>query len=126
MLFKIGVLKNFANLTGKYLRWSFFLIKLQLQAWKAQVFSCQICEIFNNNFFYKTPLTANSDRASFSAKLQNDSTKLIPQKILGKATNYWKKDCNYFELPILNIFKYFQELITISVRKWNLNAYKVF
>ena len=28
MFFKIGVLKNFAMFTGKYLRWSLFLIKL--------------------------------------------------------------------------------------------------
>ena len=29
MFFKIGVLKNFAIFTGKHLRWSLFLIKLQ-------------------------------------------------------------------------------------------------
>ena len=29
MFFKIGVLKKFANLTGKQLCWSFFLIKQQ-------------------------------------------------------------------------------------------------
>ena len=29
-LFKIGVLKNFANFTGKHLFWSLFLIKLQV------------------------------------------------------------------------------------------------
>ena len=29
MFFKIGVLKNFANFTGKQLCWSIFLIKLQ-------------------------------------------------------------------------------------------------
>ena len=31
MFFKIGVLKNSANFTGKHLCWSFFLIKLQAQ-----------------------------------------------------------------------------------------------
>ena len=31
MFFKIGVLKNFANFTGKHLRWSLFLIKLEAQ-----------------------------------------------------------------------------------------------
>ena len=31
IFFKIGVLKNFANFTRKYLCWSFFLIKLQDQ-----------------------------------------------------------------------------------------------
>ena len=29
MFLRIGVLKNFANFTGKHLRWSLFLIKLQ-------------------------------------------------------------------------------------------------
>ena len=29
MFFKIGVLKNFTIFTGKHLRWSYFLIKLQ-------------------------------------------------------------------------------------------------
>ena len=29
MFFKIGVLEGFANFTGKHLRWSLFLIKLQ-------------------------------------------------------------------------------------------------
>ena len=29
MFFKTGVLKNFANFTGKHLCWSLFLIKLQ-------------------------------------------------------------------------------------------------
>ena len=32
MFFKISVLKNFANFTGKHLRWSIFLIKLQALA----------------------------------------------------------------------------------------------
>ena len=39
---KIGVLKNFANATGKHLCWSLFL--------KTQVLSCEICEIFKNTF----------------------------------------------------------------------------
>ena len=29
MFFKIGILKHFANFTGKHLCWSFFLMKLQ-------------------------------------------------------------------------------------------------
>ena len=41
MLFKIGVLKNFAIFTGKHLYWSLFLIKLQA-------------------VFYRTPLLAAS------------------------------------------------------------------
>ena len=48
MFFKIVVLKNFANFTGKHLCWSLFLIKLQAHR---QVFSCEICEICKNIFF---------------------------------------------------------------------------
>ena len=45
MFFKIGVLKNFANLTGKYLCWSLFLNKV------AGLQACEIGEMFKNAFF---------------------------------------------------------------------------
>ena len=45
-----------------------FLLKLQANAWNfieketlSRVFSCEFCEIFKNNFFYRTPLVAASD-----------------------------------------------------------------
>ena len=47
MFFKIGVLKNLANLTGKLLCWT-------------QLFSCEICEISENTLFYRTPRMAAS------------------------------------------------------------------
>ena len=50
MFFKIGVLKNFANFTGKHLCWSVFLINLEAFS---QLFSCKICKIFKNTFFTK-------------------------------------------------------------------------
>ena len=46
LLFKISVLKNFANLTGKHLCWSLFLLKLQKTL--THTFSCKICELFKN------------------------------------------------------------------------------
>ena len=58
MFLKIGVLKNFTNLTGKQLCWSLFLIKSQ--AWSpaillietpTEMFSSVYCEIFKNSFF---------------------------------------------------------------------------
>ena len=63
VFFKIGVLKNFANFTGKHLCWSLLLI--ELQAWRSketptQVFSCKICDIFKSTFFYRTPSVAAS------------------------------------------------------------------
>ena len=75
MFFKIDVLKNFANFTGKHLCWSLFSI--QLQALRSApllkrdfnmldsnvmtyMFSCEICEIFKITFFYRTPPVAAS------------------------------------------------------------------
>ena len=53
-----GVLKNFANFTGKNLCWSLFLIKLEfwgpatlLKKTLTQVFSCEIYKLFKNNYF---------------------------------------------------------------------------
>ena len=66
MFFKIGLLKSFANFTGKHLCWSLFLKKnlqaqgLQLYQKKAsaQLLSCEVYEIFKNIFLYKTlPVT---------------------------------------------------------------------
>ena len=69
-----GVLKNFTKFTRKHLRWSLFLIKLQvggcnfIKETPAQVFSCEFCEIFKNTFFKENtrwlPLSSayNTDR----------------------------------------------------------------
>ena len=55
---KQGVLKNFANIVGKNLGWSLFLVKLEfwrpvtlLRKTPTQVFSCEIYELFKNNYF---------------------------------------------------------------------------
>ena len=67
---KKGVLKNFANFTGKHLFWSLFLIKLQasglgLQLYQKETpkkaFSCEICEIFKNTYFGKHLRTTASE-----------------------------------------------------------------
>ena len=67
MLFKIGVLKDFAVFTGKHMCLSLFLIKLQafgpatiLNETPKQVFSCEYCEIVKNSFVYRTPPVATS------------------------------------------------------------------
>ena len=63
MFLKIGVLKNFTNLTEKQLCWSLFLIKSQ--AWSpaillietpTEMFSPVYCEIFKNSFFIEKSL----------------------------------------------------------------------
>ena len=59
MFFKIGVLKNFAILTGKHLCWkACHFIKKRLQH---KCFTVNITK-FKNNFFYRTPLVAASER----------------------------------------------------------------
>ena len=64
MFFIIGVLRNFANFTGKLVCWSLFLINTR------QVFSSEICEISKSNFFYSTPLLAAPDKGN-QVHLQN-------------------------------------------------------
>ena len=53
MPFKIGVLKIFANFTGKNLCWSLFVIRFLTNFIKdtpTQVFSCEIWKNFKNTF----------------------------------------------------------------------------
>ena len=77
MFFKIGALKNFVNFTGKHLCWSLFFNKVTgLQACNfikketpMQVFFCEICEIFKNTFFHRTPLVVTSAKRSKYAKM---------------------------------------------------------
>ena len=67
IFFKLVVLKNFANLTGKHLFSSLFLIKLQvlrtttLLKWDY----CEIWEIFRNILFLWTSPVAASDSFKF-------------------------------------------------------------
>ena len=58
MFFKIDVLKNLTSFTGKHLRWSSFnkVAKLYYKETPTQMFSCEICEVFKNIFFYRTSL----------------------------------------------------------------------
>ena len=51
MFFKIGILKNVANFTGKH------LFKERL----TQALPCKILEIFKNIFFYRTPPVTASE-----------------------------------------------------------------
>ena len=66
---RIGVLKYFANFTGKYLCSSLFLTESSgLQLFKKvspiQVFSCGICENFKNSYFEENLWTTASETCS--------------------------------------------------------------
>ena len=68
IIFKISVLKTFANFTLKHLWWSFFLIKLQFRRlailFKKKLlhrcFPVNIAKFLRTPFFYRTPLVAVS------------------------------------------------------------------
>ena len=64
MFFEIGVLKNFANFTGKHLCWSFFLIKNSTTLLKTGtntgVFLWNL-QTFLEHLFYRTTLVAASE-----------------------------------------------------------------
>ena len=98
MFFKIGVLKNFTNFTGKHLSWS-------LKAWKetlAQVFSCEICESFKNTFFYRTPPLV----ASVARILEGNYVFCCSRRIRLNSTNYLKRtSCLSSSWKIKNILR---------------------
>ena len=56
MFFKVGVLKDLQNFTGKHMLWSLFLINLRLQLClketPTQVFSCEISKIFKGEHLF--------------------------------------------------------------------------
>ena len=81
----IAVLKNFANCTRKHLFWSLFLIKLQvlrsaqlLKKTPRQVFSCEICYVFKNTFFYRIPPVA---AFAFLTKFKKKETLILGMSI---------------------------------------------
>ena len=77
MFFKISVLKSFPNFIGKRLYWSLFLKRLQAEGLQlyfkktlTKVFSCEVCKIIKNTFFYRTPpVTASALPLAASAFL---------------------------------------------------------
>ena len=94
MFFKVDVLKDFANFPGKHV------------CWTTQVFSCEVCDIFKNTFFYRTLLVAASDL------IQNVFTKFSlikePDAYLGASQTSRMKHflrllaVNYFHKNILS------------------------
>ena len=74
LFFKKNVLKNFAKVTEKYLRWSLlFIIKLLafrpatlLKKTPIQVLFYEYCADFKNNGFYRAPLVAAFERVDGS------------------------------------------------------------
>ena len=64
---KQGVLKNFANFTGKNLCWNLFLIKLQfwwpttlLKKTLTEMLSCKLCKLFKDSYFDENLWMSNS------------------------------------------------------------------
>ena len=96
MFFKIGVLNNFPNLTGKNVCWSLFLMSscrtLGLQIYQkdnpTEVFSCKTYEIFKKTFFiehFRWLFFSFLDKLSQAVHvLFNDSKNKILQSVLRK------------------------------------------
>ena len=106
MFSKLGILKNFANFTGKHLCWSFFLIKLRalrpttlLKTDSKQVFFYEICELFKNNFFYRTPPVAaseNNEPQQLFERFANSCYKIVSKILQQELTHDFAvcKQCN--------------------------------
>ena len=100
---KKGVLKNLAKFTGKHLRQSLFLNKkrpatLLKKETLAQVFSCEFCKIFENNFLQNASgRTASAvsnclcfDRTKLFSVLKNSAAKSFQLYIWTQLwTYYW-------------------------------------
>ena len=77
MLFKINVFKNFANFPKKHMLESFFDEVADLKAVSllketpTQMFCCEVCKIFKNTFFYRTPLVDTSSTLCFASGFLN-------------------------------------------------------
>ena len=91
MFSKKGVLRNFAQFTGKHLYQSLFFNKvagLRPQACNfikkeapAQVFFCEFCEISWNTFCYRTPPVAASE--FLGKKVSRNALALKSRKLQG-------------------------------------------
>ena len=63
---KKDVLKKLANFTGKQMCWSLISgLQLYQKETPTQIFSCEICEIFNNTYFEDYPETTVSVEEKF-------------------------------------------------------------
>ena len=90
--------KNFVNLTGKQLCWSIFLKRLQgcaVQHYEketpTQMFFCQVCEIFKDTIFYRTPLVATSGENKSHTRLFT----LSKQTFSSHPTRHFSKTAYY-------------------------------
>ena len=99
--------KNFANFTGKHLCWSLFLKRLQVEALqhyqnKHRCFSCEVREIFQDTFFYRTPPVA----ASGDNKSHTRLVTLSKQTFSSQSTRHFSKTAYYLRFQKRNIKKH--------------------
>ena len=72
MFFKIGVLKNFAIITGNHPCWRLFLIKLQVWRYSNTGVFLWILWNFLEKLFYKTPPVAAAIHSTFTRKIRTE------------------------------------------------------
>ena len=69
MFFKVGVLKNFANFTGKHLYWSLILINFIKKRLQHRVFPVEFAKFLRTPLFYRVALVASSIFLIFFSKI---------------------------------------------------------
>ena len=85
VVFKIGILKNFAIFTGEHLCWTLFLMRPETFSLKAcnfikkrlqhRYFLVNIVNFFKNSFFYRTPPVAASKKLFINLQTLNKCSK---------------------------------------------------
>ena len=87
------VLKNIKNFTGKHLCWRFILGRqLYLKKTPTQVFFCEICEIFKNDYFEENLQTTASIQ-KFPSLFPPLSAKYRYSRSTDSVVNFEQKTC---------------------------------
>ena len=114
-----GVLRTFANFTGKHLRQTVFFNKVAGNACNfiqketlAQVFSCEVCEISKNTFFYRTTLVVASayfKNLKFINGILSRYYKIEKNKIthLKLSTKMYRKTSSYVQIDKIMLYRDF-------------------
>ena len=141
MFFKIGVLKNFAVFTGKHLRWSLFLIKLQRRDFIKNRLQHR-CFLISFHIFFPRRETLSSGvsrvfstpvyrfgRPNYVPKLKKNSLEKIPltqisgdktslQLYLNTVRNLTLRYFCFFKKAITTIFMLYFNQFLLPILNW--------
>ena len=122
----------FVNLTGKHLCWSLFLIKLQafgpatlLKRAPTQVLFYEICKIFKNTFFYRTPFYSGCF-CVFWKSGENFSPQQLRKSHVGRQQLYRELHCRHSRGNFLKLIKQHPQLFLLLLwALWNFELYYI-